>query len=444
MANSMFDVLRDEGMTTLIVRYDYRTDKEYIIAKKEWDDDIQWCNFNKTFYADSLLTQNDVYLNNAETRALFEKHGQTAYLDQVFDLLRKGKFFGLDCYYNKKKDMRFTANLHNITLGINSKDYAVYTGGIRRHDFGEPEIEVLIDGLNLGRAQTYKNVSSKIPYGGGKITVQANPVDLDDKDELGFLAFSLDRVKFFTGPDMRYPNELADAMAEFSAYITAGPKNKIGSSGIPTAIGVHAAMKEAIKFHFNKDTMKGFKFALMGLGSVGYPQAELLIKDGAEDLTVCDLDPSTIELLKRSYPNIKITVVNPDEILDVDADILVPSAIGGFLTEDVINKIKFKMVFGGANNQLYATNKEEEIRLAKILESRGILYQECWVQNIGGVMSGKEMYTKGDEANKEALFKRIEKVCAEKTLSNLTEAKAKGITPNENAYRVIDNLIYAK
>ncbi len=441
MKRSIYEPLVREGLTSLKLRYDYRTDKEYIIASKEWDDEIIWSNFNKTFYTDSILTENDIYLNNKETRALYEKYGLTDYLEEVFELLRKGKFFGLDCYYYKKKDIRFTANLHSIVIGINNKDHAMYTGGIRRHEKAEDEIEVIIDGLNLARAQSHKNVSSNIPYGGGKITVQADPVDLEDKEELGFLAFALDRVKFFTGPDMRYPIELADSMAEFSAYITAGPKNKIGSSGPPTAIGVHAALMEAVKFKFKRNDLKGMKVAVMGLGSVGFPQAEFLLEEGAE-LIVCDINEETPLLLKSKYPSSKIEIVDVKDILNVDAEILCPSAIGGFLTDETISKLKFKMVFGGANNQLHASNKDEELRLAKLLQDRGILYQECWVQNIGGVMAGTEMYTMGEKAEKEALYEKIKKVCSEITRKNLIEAEERGITPSENAYLSVENRIY--
>lgn len=204
MKRSLYEPLIAEGLTTLKLRYDYKTDKEYIMAAKEWEPDIDWSQYNTAFYMESMLTENDIRLNNRETRAIFEKYGLTDYLDEVFQLLRKGKFFGLDCFYNVQKDMRFTANLHSFVLGKNNKDHAIYTGGIRRHDKDEPEIEVIIDGLNLGRAQSHKNVASDIPYGGGKITVQADPVDLNDLSELGFLSYALDRVRFFTGPDMRY------------------------------------------------------------------------------------------------------------------------------------------------------------------------------------------------------------------------------------------------
>lgn len=441
MERSLYYPLKEEGLTTLKIRYDYRRNQEYIIAAKEWDSDIRWSNFNRTFYADSLLTEDDVRLNNRETRALYEKYGLTDYLDEIFDLLRTGKFFGLDCYYYDKKDMRFTANLHSIVLGVNNKDHALYTGGIRRHPRDEEEIDVIVDGLNLGRAQSHKNVASQIPYGGGKITVVADEADLSDTEELGFLAFALDRVKFFTGPDMRYPIELADAMAPYSAYITAGPSNPIGSSGTPTAWGVQCALREAVKFQFGRDSLCGLTVAVMGLGSVGFAQAEYLLADGAK-LIVSDIDNQAPERLKRQHPEADITIVSNDEILDTEADILCPCAIGGFLTEAVIGRLKFKMVFGAANNQLHASNKEEELRLAKLLMDRGILYQECWVQNIGGVMSGEEMYVKGEKADKAQLMDRVEKVCAEITRKNLQEAAEKGITPSENAYNSVEDRIY--
>lgn len=183
MKRSLYEPLIAEGLTSLRLRYDYRTDKEYIIAAKEWDPDIDWSQYNKTFYMESMLTENDVRLNNKETRAMFEKYGLTDYLNEVFELLRRGKFFGMDCFYSSYKDMRFTANIHSFVLGKNNKDHAIYTGGIRRHEKDEPEIEVIIDGLNLGRAESHKHVAAGLHYGGGKITVQADPVDLEDQKE---------------------------------------------------------------------------------------------------------------------------------------------------------------------------------------------------------------------------------------------------------------------
>ena len=83
---------------------------------------------------------------------------------------------------------------------------------------------------------------------------------------------------------------------------------------------------------------------------------------------------------------------------------------------------------------------EEE--LAGLLADRGILYQECWVHNIGGVMAGAEMYTKGAAADRKKLLDRIARVCADITRRNLTEAREKGLTPTENAYRSVEARIY--
>jgi glutamate dehydrogenase/leucine dehydrogenase len=442
MKRSLYEPLIKRGLTTLKLRYDYKTDKEYIWAAKEWDKDIKWSDYNKAYYSESLLTENDIRMNNVETRAMFKEDGIEDYLEEIFNLLRSGKFFGLDCYYNEKKDMRFTANLHSYRGGMNSKRHAIYTGGIRRHEKDEPEIEVIHDGLNLARAQSHKNVSANLAFGGGKITVQADPVDLEDKEELGFLAYALDKVRFTTGPDMRYPIEMADALHEFTVYIDAGPNSSIGSSGPPTAHGVNAAMYEAVKYKFGQDDYSDLSVAVMGLGSVGFPQAEYLIEGNVGKLIVSDMDQNVINELIEKYPNKDITSVPANEILNVEADILCPCAIGGFLNEEVIDNLKVKMVFGGANNQLNAVTKIEEIKLAERLKARGILYQECWVQNIGGVMAGMEMHIEGENADREALYKRIETLCPKITKMNLKEAGELDITPTENAYNSVESRIY--
>lgn len=439
---SLYTPLKKEGLTTLKIRYDWKTDKGYMYAAKEWEPDIKWSDYGKTFYTESLLTEDDIRLNNKDTRALFEKYGLSEYVDEIFALLRGGRFFGLDCYYNSQKDWRFTANLHSYVLGRNNKEQAIYTGGIRRHEKDEPEIDVIIDGLNLGRAQSHKNVASAIPYGGGKITVMAEQVNLEDKDELGFLSFALDKVRFFTGPDMNYPIELADAMNEYTKMICAGLKNNpIGPSGGPTAYGTTSAMKKAVKFHFGRDDLKGMKIAVMGLGAVGFAQAEYLLAEGA-DLIVCDTYEPAVKRLLDQYPTSNIQVVPVSDILTVEADILCPSAIGGFITDEVIDNLKVKMVFGAANNQLHATNKSEEIKLAEHMAARGILYQECWVQNIGGVMCGNELHLHEDKADSDALMKKIWKVVGDRTEINLKEAAQLGITPTENAYRSVESAIY--
>jgi leucine dehydrogenase len=439
---SLYTPLKEEGLTTLKIRYDWRTGRDFMYAAKEWDPDIKWSDYNRKFYQESLLTNNDIRLNDKETRELFKKYGLEDYLNEVLDLLRGGRYFGLDCLYNSQKDWRFTANIHTYIMGMQNFEQCIYTGGIRRHEPDEPEIDVLVDGLNLARAETHKHIAAGLHYGGGKITVQAEQVDLENKDELGFLAFALDRVRFFTGPDMRYPVELADALHEYTRYINGGLKsNPIGPSGDPTAWGVENALREAVKFKFGQDDLSGLKVAVMGLGAVGFPQAKYLLEDNAE-LIVSDLDHSRIDELRKLYPDRNIE--ETDDILNVEADILCPCAIGGFLDEKAIDGLKVKMVFGAANNQLAAKTIEEEIELSKRLADRGILYEECWVHNIGGVMSGAEMHMYEDKADKKSLMDKVAVKCAEMTRTNLREAEERGVTPTQNAYDSVEARIYGE
>ncbi len=439
---SLYTPLKEEGLTTLIIRYDYKTGKDYMTAAKEWEKDIRWEDYGKTFYTESLLTRDDIRLNDAQTRQLFRKYGLEDYLEEVLDLLRAGKYFGLDCYYNAQKDWRFTANIHTYRLGHHNFEHCIYTGGIRRHEKDEPEIDVLIDGLNLARAESHKHVMAGLHYGGGKITVQAEQVNLEAKDELGFLAYALDKVRFFTGPDMRYPVELADVLTQYTPYINGGTvNNPIGASGDPTAWGTEAAMKEAAEFLWGSPSLKGRTVAVMGLGAVGFPQAGYLIQDGAQ-LIVADPDHSRIDALREMYPDAGIREAAPEEILSVRADILCPCAIGGILDAQAIDRLNVAMVFGAANNQLAAKTIEEEIALADRIAARGILYEECWVHNIGGVISGAVMHTDGEKADRAALMERVKETCASKTRENLREAKEKGITPTQNAYEKVESLIY--
>ncbi|KJS79963.1 MAG: hypothetical protein JM58_19335 [Peptococcaceae bacterium BICA1-8] len=442
MKESLFEPLINEGLTTLKIRYDWKTNQARLYAAKEWAEEQKWASYNKGFDTESLLIDNPRYLNQTEVRNIFLKYDLENYLDEVINLLRKGRHIGMDCFYYKEKDIRFMSNMHNSACGLNNRSQAVRSGGIRRHELEEEELDVIIDGLNLARAMSHKNVAADIPYGGSKITVQSKPVDLTDMNEIGFLAYALDRTRCFTGPDMGYPPELADVMKEnFTLNITGGPKGPMGPTGTPTAYGVYLALKQAVKFRLGTDLLTDKEIAVQGLGALGFPLVEHLIKEKAK-ITVCDSDEKRIRELKKKYPDAEIAVVDPDEIYYVDADIFSPAAIGGIITEERIPKMKFTIILGGANNQLKASSKEEEYNLAKMLQKRGILYQCDWWHNIAGVLAGWEEYTNQNQANLKNILPKIEHICIEKTRENLNRAQQLSITPTECAYQTVEEKLY--
>jgi glutamate dehydrogenase/leucine dehydrogenase len=296
--------------------------------------------------------------------------------------------------------------------------------------------------MNLGWGMSFKNIAGHVPCGGCKITVHSAQVDLDDLDEVGFLAYANDRTRNVTGPDMNYPVELADVVqAHFCKSFSGGSKSFIGPTGKPTAWGTYHAMKQAVKFLEGIDSLKGKKIAVQGLGSVGAHLARYYLDEGAS-LVVTDVDPGAVDAFVRANPGASIEKVAPEDIYFVDAELFSPSAVGGIFTEENIPGMKFKVIAGPANNQLRASSQEEEYALARILEGQGILFVLDWWHNIGGVMAGYEDYTFQEKADLEALLDRIAEICTQETWNLLTEAREAGITPTEMAYRKVEERIY--
>lgn len=442
MKESIFEPLISEGLTTLEIRYDWKKDEARFFAAREWDDCVQWSRYNKDFTLESLLTDEPVYLSGRQVKMLFADYNLEEYLSGIVDLLRMGRHMGVSCFYYKKKDLRFISNMHSAVAGVNNRSHAIRSGGIRRHDPHVDEYEVFVDGLNLARAMSFKNVAAGIPFGGCKTTVQSGPVDLNDLEEIGFLSYALDRTRSFTGPDMNYPTELADVMKEhFTLSITGGPKGPLGPTGIPTAYGTYLAVKQAARFKFGSESLAGKKIAVQGLGSCGLALAGHYLKEGAR-LYVSDIDPSAIQKLKKAHPDCDITVADTDGIYYVDADIFSPSAVGGIITEARIPKLKFSIIMGPANNQLKAGSQAEEYRLARLLEKNDILFQCDWWHNMAGVLAGWEEYIHQDKADLKRLCSLVEQICPVKTWDNLNKAGMLGITPTECAYQTVEKIIY--
>ncbi len=442
MRESVFEVLRAEGLNRLRIHYDWRRDAFSLYAAREWDADTPFAKYNVAFTAWTLCPSDGRYLNHAETEAAFERHGMSAHLGRVKELTRKGRHILLDCYFHEGLDIRFVNHIHSDRRGVNNRRSSLVMGGIRRHEPGEDEIDVFVDGMNLGRGMTFKNIAAGLPMGGCKTTVQMAPVDLEDLKQVGFLAYATDRTRNTAGPDMNFPPDLADVVNKhFSLHILGGRKGPVGPTGTPTAFGVYMAVKQGARFLWGSESLEGKTIAVQGLGAVGFHLAGLYLKEGAH-LIVCDRDPAAVDALLKAHPGASIRVVDPGEILGVEADILSPAAAGGILTEENIPGLRFKLIMGGANNVLRASSQEEEIELARLLDRHGILYQVDWWHNVAGVMAGYEEYVYQREASVEGLMQKVGKLCTETTWENLTEARREGITPTERAYRVVEREVY--
>ena len=138
-----------------------------------------------------------------------------------------------------------------------------------------------------------------------------------------------------------------------------------------------------------------------------------------------------------------VQYVEPEDIYNVDADIFSPCAMGGVITEERIGKFKFKIIIGSANNQLAATSREAEIKLAKKLAEAGILFVIDWAHNTGGVIRAWAEWVFQEEASFDKIKPRIELVCRDNLRKLLEEAKRTGKTPTELVYDKVEDLVYS-
>ena len=252
-------------------------------------------------------------------------------------------------------------------------------GGCRMWPF-ESEEEAIYDAMRLARGMTYKNAAAGLNLGGGKAVIIGDPNK--DKSEALFRAFgrfvqSLGG-RYISAEDVGTSVEDMEYIAMETEYV-AGLPIQFGGSGDPspfTALGTFEGIRASVKYRMNKTDLKGIKVAIQGVGHVGYYLAEMLHEAGAE-LIVTDIFEEKVDKVVNEFG---ARAVKGDEIYSVDADVFAPCALGAIVNDDSIAKMKFKIIAGGANNQLL----DEEIH-GKKLKDKNILYAPDYLINAGGV-----------------------------------------------------------
>jgi len=95
-------------------------------------------------------------------------------------------------------------------------------------------------------------------------------------------------------------------------------------------------------------------------------------------LIVSDIDAAKTARAQQLF---NALVVDTAEIVNVEADVFAPCALGGSISESVAKQCRFKVVAGGANNQLISLAEGD------VLHQRGIFYAPDFLVNAGGIIS---------------------------------------------------------
>ncbi len=260
--------------------------------------------------------------------------------------------------------------IHDTTLGP-------ALGGTRFWHYGSDE-EAITDALRLARGMTYKNSLAGLNLGGGKSVIIGD--NRTPNREMLFRAHGrfVDSLggRYVTAEDVGTSTTDMDFVHMETEYV-AGLQGASGDPSPVTARGVFRAMQATAKYRWGSDDLSGRTVAIQGCGNVGYNLARELRAVGAT-LVVADIDG---ERVKRVVNELGAKAVTVAEILDEDADILAPCALGGGLNDDTIPMLRVELVVGAANNQLL------DNRHGDMLEQRGITYAPDYVANAGGVIN---------------------------------------------------------
>jgi glutamate dehydrogenase/leucine dehydrogenase len=275
----------------------------------------------------------------------------------------------------------------------------------------------------LSGAMTRKMAGAGMPRGGGKgvLAVPELPSGEPRKRLLrryGKLVASLGGT-YRTAGDMNITPADLDVVAETCPWVY-GTTGRGGNSGRGTARGALHAIRATVEHAFGSPELAGRTVLVQGAGSVGAVLATELAEAGARVL-VSDVDESRAAATGCE-------TVPPERVLDTEADVYSPCAIGGTLNAESIPGLACRAIAGCANNQLAEPGDAER------LQERGILYAPDYIVNAGGIIQLIGLEDEGwNEAQLEARLAAI----GETLRMLFTEADAEGITPAEAADRLV-------
>lgn len=293
-----------------------------------------------------------------------------------------------------------------VIIAIDSTRRGPAFGGIRRVAYAS-EDAALADALALASAMSFKTALAGLDAGGAK-TVIMHREGLDLEAVYGRVGDAIARLggRYICGPDLGTgPLELGWIRARTEHVNPAD--NDAGDS---TAQGVLAGLRAV--WTFLDLEARGSAVAVQGCGAVGLSLIRSL-RDLGVRVTAADTSARAVRAAKDAGAQI----VAPSRILQAPCDVLVPCAVGGTITEEVIPRLNCKAICGSANNQLRAAET------ALVLAERGIVHAPDIVVSAGAVIEGVLTVLEGAPTGGDAIRAAIGRI--EPTLLEVLEDAAR-------------------
>jgi leucine dehydrogenase len=339
--------------------------------------------------------------------------------DKLFDYMARYGYEKVLLFQNEDVGLRAVLAIHSTVLGPAA-------GGCRMWTYAS-DLDAVEDALRLARGMTYKYAAAGVNLGGGKVVIIGDPKT--QKSEMLFRALGRYinnlRGEYLTGEDVGTTLQDMDYIRMETPYVITLSQESGGAGPIggATAFGVLQAMKACAQEVYGSGGLDSRRIVVQGLGAVGYPMVEYLVKEGA-DVWVTDIEAGKVNQAAQTF---KVKAVDPAAVYSAPMDIFCPCALGGILNDDTIPLLKCKIVCGSANNQLREERHGEE------LQQRGILYAPDYIANAGGTVFDTDRLWGG--VNVKRGMNKVEKI-----LERMQQVIALSKTQNIPTYLAADRL----
>lgn len=266
-------------------------------------------------------------------------------------------------------------------VAIHSTALGPALGGTRFYPYASTA-DAVRDVLNLSRGMSYKAALAGLDLGGGKAVIIGDPTTQKTEPLLRAYGRHVQSLggRYYTACDVGTFSSDMDVIARECSFVTGRTvaHGGAGDSSVLTAYGVFQGMRAAATVAWDGPSLEGRTVGVAGVGKVGHHLVRHLVEDGAT-VVVTDVDAASIERVRAEHPSVRV-VRSTDELVASALDVYAPCALGGALTDEVVEVLSARIVCGAANNQLAHPGVE------KALEERGILYAPDYCVNSGGLI----------------------------------------------------------
>jgi|SRR5215467_3658254 glutamate dehydrogenase (NAD(P)+) len=329
-------------------------------------------------------------------------------------------------------------------------------GGIRFAEGATP-LEV----FKLARTMTWKCAAAGLPFGGAKGGIIADP---NKVDRVAWVKSFAKMIKPYcpgqyiaatdigtTELDMAiFAHEIGDMRAcTGKPSELGGIPHELGTTGYGVTTALETALEVLLELNAIRIIRDNIKVSIQGFGNVGSFTAKFLDSSGIKVVAISDISGLVYNKDGLNIPRLMMdmkgksmlsdldgyTILNKNQIFEIDSDIFVPAAMGNVIVDETVTKILdhgVKIVVEAAN--LPTTKKADEY-----LNSNGVWVIPDFLANAGGVI-GSFVESQG-RTEKEA-FDLIKYKISKNIKNILTQAIINGENPRVLALELSKQLVY--